>query len=202
MIAPASTSQSRRTRRAALIALTTLTLAGCSLTGASPERDKEWAEDPGSGKYYRPGVVLETTELLEEHFPELDGVQEATLAGGQFTDPYERVPIPAPDDYWWQAVLELGPAEVDQLLERLRAATSDGGGGVASEPDLLTDDEVSDALVPTIEEQISACPGGWIEVSEALTPDDHGNHTAAGDMIEMGALCEDTGQLMIAANDM
>ena len=199
---PAGTCRGRRTRRAALVALTALTLVGCSLLGTSPEREPEWAEDPGSGKYYRPGVVLETTDLLEEHFPELGGVQEATLAEGQFTDPYERVPIPAPDNYWWQAALELDPAAVDQLLERPPAAASDGGGGVASEPDTLTDDEVRDALVPTIEEQISACPGGWIDVPAALLTGDSSNHTAAGDMIEVAALCTDTAQLAIAAHDM
>lgn len=200
-MAPTSTGRGRRTRRAALVALTALAFAGCSLLGTSPEREPEWAEDPGSGKYYRPGVVLETTDLLEEHFPELDGVQEATLAEGQFTDPYERVPIPAPDNYWWQAALELDPAVVDQLLEKLPAAASDGGG-VASEPDLLTDDELRASLVPTIEEQISACPGGWIDVTEALPTGNSSNHTAAGDMIEVAALCADTAQLAIAANDM
>lgn len=138
---PASGSRGagRRARQAMLAGVTVLVLAGCGLLGTASEREPEWAKDPDSGKYYRPGVVLPSQDLLEEHFPTLEGVQEATLADGRFTDP---------------------------------------------------------------EEQISPCSSGWIEVEDALAHGGYEHRTAAGDMIQLAALCEDTAELVIAANDM
>lgn len=198
-------SAGRGSRRAALAApavLMVLVLAGCSLLSTAPEREPEWAEDPDSGKFYRPGVVLPSQDLLEEHFPELEGVQEATLADGRFTDPNERVPIPAPDDYWWQAAASLEDEQVDQLLRALEEPDASDGGGLAPEPPTHTDEEVRAIFVPTIEAEVSPCSDGWVAVGEVLGTEDYQHRTAGGDMIQLAALCADTAELVVAANDM
>lgn len=192
----------RRTRGASFAVLTVLVLAGCGLLGTGPEPEPEWAEDPDSGRFYRPGVVLPSLDLLQEHFPELAGVHGATLAEGRFTDPRERVPIPAPDDHWWQAAVPLEEGQIDHLLRPLEEPDASDGGGAVTAPQTLTDQEVRAVLVPTIEAEVAPCPGGWLPVTEGLAPESSGNHTAAGDMIELAALCEDTAELVIAANDM
>lgn len=182
-----------------LAVLTVLALTGCSLLGTSRGGDPEWAEDPDSGRFFRPEIVMQSTELLQEHFPTLGGVQQAALTEGRFTDPSERVPIPAPDDHWWQAAVELDEQEVDRLLAANGGEASDGGG--ASDAEQLSDDAVLTTVVPTIEDQINPCPGGWVEVGAALHPEGDGQRTAAGDMIEVAALCADSGQLAISARD-
>lgn len=192
----------RRARGALLAVPTVLLLAGCGLLGTATEQEPEWAEDPDSGKYYQPGVVLPTLDLVDEHFPELDGVQEATLTEGRFTDPDGRAPIPAPDDYWWQAALLLEDEQVEHLLRAVEEPDASDGGGIPASPDTLTDAVVREVLVPTIEAEAPSCPSGWIAVEDALAPDSAGSHTAAGDMIQLAALCEDTSTLVIAANDM
>lgn len=183
-----------------LAVLTMLALAGCGLLGTSRGGAPEWAEDPDSGRFYRPEIIMQSTEVLQEHFPALDGVQQAALTEGRFTDPGERVPIPAPDDHWWQAAVELDEQEVERLLAAHDGEASDGGG--ATDAELLSDEEVFTTVVPTIEDQITACPEGWIEVGAALHPGGEGQRTAAGDMIETAALCADTGQLVLSAHDM
>lgn len=200
---PASGSRGagRRTRQAMLAGVTVLVLAGCGLLGTASEREPEWAKDPDSGKFYRPGVVLPSQDLLEEHFPTLEGVQDATLADGRFTDPEERMPMPAPDDYWWQAAVSLGKEDAGRLADAAtKTGASDGGGSLS--PVRLSDQEVREILVPTIEEQISPCSSGWIEMEGALAHGGYEHRTAAGDMIQLAALCEDNAELVIAANDM
>lgn len=209
---PASGSRGAgpRARQVMLAGVTVLVLAGCGLLGTAPERDSEWAKDPQSGKFFRPGVVLPSQDLLEEHFPELDGVQEATLTDGRFTDPDQRMPMPAPDDHWWQAAVSLAEEDAGRLANAAAEGAADGaaegeasdGGGSSPSPGSLSDQEVREILVPTIEERISPCPSGWIDVGGALAPGGDGHRTAAGDMIQLAALCEGTAELVIAANDM
>lgn len=195
----------RRARQVMLAGVTVLVLAGCGLLGTAPERESEWAKDPQSGKFFRPGVVLPSQDLLEEHFPELDGVQEATLTDGRFTDPDQRMPMPGPDDYWWQAAVSLAEEDAGRLADAAAEGAAEGeapDGGSSPSPGSLSDQEVREILVPTIEERISPCSSGWIDVGGALAPGGDGHRTAAGDMIQLAALCEDTAELVIAANDM
>lgn len=157
--------------------------------------------DEASERYFRPDLVGHSPELVEEHFPVLEGVEAVTVAEGRFTDPYERVPIPAQDDYWWQAVIELEPAQVDELVSATAAAgASDHGGADAPEP--VTEDEVLDALVPTLEGEVQDCPGGWVDVSPALAQEKGPDVSDAGDLLELTAVCAGGLQLLTSARDM
>ncbi|WP_341854739.1 hypothetical protein [Brachybacterium sp. GPGPB12] len=131
----------------------------------------------------------------------LETMGAVTVAEGRFTDPYERVPFPAQDDYWWQAVIELEPAQVDELVSATAAAgASDHGGAGAPEP--VSEDEVLDALVPTLEGEVQDCPGGWVDVSPALAQEKGPDVSDAGDLLELTAVCAGGSQPLTSARDM
>jgi hypothetical protein len=192
-----------RARAAAAAALVAVLLGGCGvLVGGGGDRgEPEWVHDADSKRYYRPGLVVQSTELVEEHFPVLGTPGSVTVAEGRFTDPYERAPIPAPDDYWWQAVIEL---ELSQV-ERLRGATADSGTsdiGGAEAPEPVADEQVLAELVPSLEGELQDCAGGWVDVTPALTEPGYADRSAAGDGIELAVVCEGGTQLLTSAHDM
>src|SRR5699024_3872280 len=103
-------SRDRRPAPRALAAsLALLVVLSCCRFGGTDRGEPEWEHDAEAERYYRPGLVLQGPELLEEHFPSLAEATPRALAEGRFTDPAERVPIPAPDDHWWQAVVQRSP---------------------------------------------------------------------------------------------
>ena len=201
---PSPRGTARRTTARALTGavLAALLLSGCGLLdGGAEERDPEWVLDEASERYFRPGLVMHSPELVEEHFPVLETMGAVTVAEGRFTDPYERVPFPAQDDYWWQAVIELEPAQVDELVSATAAAgASDHGGAGAPEP--VSEDEVLDALIPTLEGEVQDCPGGWVDVSPALAQEKGPDVSDAGDLLELTAVCAGGSQLLTSARDM
>lgn len=201
---PSPRGTARRTTARALTGalLAAALLGGCGPMGGDTDRDEpEWVRDEPSERYFRPDLVVHSPELVEEHFPVLEGVGAVTIAEGRFTDPYERVPFPAQDDYWWQAVIELEPEQVDELLSgAAAAAASDHGGAGAPEP--ITEDEVLDALVPTLEGEVQDCPGGWVDVSPALAQEKGPDVSDAGDLLELTAVCAGGSQLLTSARDM
>lgn len=199
---PRSTARRRTARALTGALLAAALLGGCGLGGADTDRDEpDWVRDEASERYYQPDLVGHSPELVEEHFPVLEGVGAVTIAEGRFTDPYERVPFPAQDDYWWQAAIELEPAQVDELVSATAAAgASDHGGADAPEP--VTEDEVLDALVPTLEGEVQDCPGGWVDVSPALAQEKGPDGSDAGDLLELTAVCAGGSQLLTSARDM
>ncbi|MGP9538658.1 hypothetical protein ACT3SP_11645 [Brachybacterium sp. AOP43-C2-M15] len=194
---------SRRASTLALLVLASSALTCCSLRGGDGDRGREpeWALDEDSDRYYRPGLVVQTPDLVHEHFPTLEDPGPVTIADGQFTDPEGRELIPAQDDYWWQATVQLEPAQVEELLESAAASgASDLDGSDA--PETVSEDELLAVLVPTIEGELAPCEGDWISVEPALSRDDTSGITEAGDMLELAVVCEGGDQLVISARDM
>lgn len=191
-----------RARTAAAAALVAVLLGGCGVLGGGTDRgEPEWVRDPDSERYYRPGLVVQSTELVEEHFPVLEDPGPTTIAEGRFTDPSERVPIPAPDDHWWQAVIELEPPQVRELLDATAASgASDLGGAEAPEP--VTEEQVLAELVPTLEGELEDCAGGWVDVMPALAQESGTNISDAGDLLDLAVACTDGTQLVTSARDM
>jgi hypothetical protein len=184
---------------AALLAAAMLT--GCGLVGGTDRRDPEWAHDEGSGRYYRPGLVMQSADLVEEHFPMLAEHGPVAAVDGRFTDPDERVPFPAQDDYWWQAAVRLEPDQVEALLAASAAAGASDLGG-ADEPRTVPAAEVREVLVPTLEAGLEPCEEDWVPVMPALTRTGSSNVSEAGDLLELTVLCEDAGVLVTSARDM
>jgi hypothetical protein len=198
----------RPAARGILAAAALLSLTGClSLGDGDGQREQETAglpvEDPDSGRFYFPDALpeAEATAVLAEHLPALPPAAALTVHDGQYTDPAERVPLPAQDDYWWQAVVELESAEVAELLEIMRSTgTSDGGGLYDEAPS--TDDDLLTTIVPPLEELIGSCPAGWVDVTGAFTEDGYPDRSAGGDLLQEVRVCEGGTQLIIAATDM
>lgn len=111
------------------------------------------------------------------------------------------MPIPAPDDYWWQAVIELEPSQVDELLTATAATgASDLGGAEAPGP--VAEEEILAELVPTLEGEMQDCPGGWVDVMPALVQESGTNISDAGDLLDLTVVCADGTQLITSARDM
>lgn len=186
---------------AALICLSAAVLTSCGGLGGSPqEQGDQCVHDEDSERWFLPGSLTGSSELVAEHLPTLQTSSGLTLIDGQFTDPHERVPLPAQDDYWWQAVVTLAPAEVEKLATTAQAVAASGSiGGV---PERLDDGELRSAIVGSLEEEISPCPAEWLTVTPVLTQPGYANRTAAGDGLEVLAICPGGDQLIVSAFDM
>lgn len=176
-------------------ALGVLLLGGCALIPGGDRDEPDWVYDEESARYYRPDLVSQSTELVEEHFPTLGEVAPVTIADGRFTDPADRAPIPAPDDYWWQAVIELDAEQRDAMIAR---AEGTAGALTALEP--VTPETIGAILIPTLDGEVEDCPGGWVDVQPGLAQS--ANISAAGDMLELTVVCVDGTQLVTSALDM
>jgi len=176
--------------------LLALSLSAClpGLSSGEGRTEEEWALDEPSGLYYRPDLIAQSADPVEEHFPRLTDIAAVRWTDGRVTDPQGRAPIPAPDDGWWQAAIDLGPEGVGEL----GAAASDGGGDAA----VLEESALREQIVPTVEHYVEECPGPWKDVTGALSRAGSANVSEAGDLIALAALCEDTGQLVTSARDM
>ncbi|GAB4096995.1 hypothetical protein GCM10028787_24700 [Brachybacterium horti] len=181
--------------------LTAALLTGCDLLGGTDREVDDWSYDEDSDRYYRPGQVTHSPDLVDEHVPVLEDVAAVTIAEGRFTDPAEREPIPAPDDYWWQAVIELEPTQVDELLTATAAAgASDHGGAASADP--VPEEDVLTTLVPSLEGEVQDCPGGRVDVTSALARDSGTNISDAGDLLDLAVVCAGGTQLITSARDM
>lgn len=169
----------------ALLAAAVLALPACT---AGPQRPaQEWTRDEDSGLYYREGLVAQSDDPIREHLPELTGYSAVTWTDGRLTDPEGREALPAPDDAWWQAVVDLEPEEAAQLSG-------------AAPP--VGEDEVRARIVPPLEQALRPCTGTWQDVTTALAAEGTTDITAAGDLLDLAVLCPDTGQLVLDARDM
>lgn len=190
------TMHRRRAPRALCSALALLVvLSGCGF-GGTGRSHPEWEHDADSGRYYRPGHVLQGPELLEEHYPALAEASPRALTEGRYTDPGERVPIPAPDDHWWQAVVQLSPEEAEAL--RSEAASEEGGDALEAVPE----SELLALLVPPLEGELEPCGSGWLSVGPALARHGSTDLSEAGDLIELAALCPSSDQVVTSSTDM
>ncbi|MFC7457287.1 hypothetical protein ACFQS2_08825 [Brachybacterium sp. GCM10030267] len=200
---PTGPRRGGRVPRAVALVLVTVSLGGCGLfgeggRGAAPTPG--WEHDESSDRYYVPGEVSHSTDLVDEHFPGLAEVTAVSVAEGRFTDPDERVPIPAPDDYWWQAVIELPPGEAARLVAETRAQQASDGGDYSTLAQTMSEGELLAVMVPALEPEISPCPGDWISVHPAVI--ESSNTTVAGDLLEAAVVCEGGEQLLTSARDM
>ncbi|MGY5764095.1 hypothetical protein ACXET9_02695 [Brachybacterium sp. DNPG3] len=196
--ADAAASAAPAVRRALLglsaLCLAAAGLAGCTMPtgGTDPDGDTGWALDEDSGRYYRTGLLELSSGTVREHFPSLTGLGTVTFADGSFTEPGGREILPAQDDYWWQARVELDPAVVAALIE-----------DSSSDAETIPDETLRLALVPTLEQGLPACPDGWVSVADGLAEDTaSSDHSAAGDAIEVAAVCPGGDELVLALHDM
>jgi len=185
-------------RTFAATALAALLLSSCAMLNDTT-REPEWVHDEDLDVYFQPDLATDSPDLVEEHFPMLGEVGEVTVQDGQFTDPHGREVIPAPDDYWWQATIELAPEAVEELITEAGPASGTGG---QKPPETLNAEEVRAGLVGPLEERIEDCQGNWIDATPALTETGYANRSAGGDMIELAAVCEGGTQLVTSARDM
>ncbi len=185
-------------RTFAATALAALLLSSCAMLNDTT-REPEWVHDEDLDVYFQPDLATDSPDLVEEHFPMLGEVGAVTVQNGQFTDPHGRQVIPGPDDYWWQASIELEPEQVQELIAE---AGPTSGTGEQKPPETLTVEEVRAGLIGPLEERLEDCAGDWIDASPALTEPGYAHRTVAGDMITLAAVCEGGTQLVIGARDM
>ena len=194
----------RRSRPGVAVLIAALLLGGCTLVGGGEEQrssDPDWLYDEEAERYVARDSVQDLDGPVREHFPSLGEVGTVVFVEGQFTDPHERFPFPAQDDYWWQSVTELEPEQVDTLIaQTLATGASDLGG--ADAPETLPESQVRALMVGPLESEIEDCDGDRIDVTPALTESGYANRSAAGDMIELAVVCEGGTQLVSSARDM
>ena len=194
----------RRSRPGVAVLIAALLLGGCTLVGGGEEQrssDPDWLYDEEAERYVARDSVQDLDGPVREHFPSLGEVGTVVFVEGQFTDPHERFPFPAQDDYWWQSVTELEPEQVDTLIaQTLATGASDLGG--ADAPETLPESQVRALMVGPLESEIEDCDGDRIDVTPALTEPGYANRSAAGDMIELAVVCEGGTQLVSSARDM
>lgn len=193
-------------------------LSGCSLLdagagaggrGSSPDPETP-VQDPVSERWYAPAEISQDPDGIAEHFPDLE-VDTATWVDGQFTDPGERAPLPAPDDYWWQAVMEVGQETAAQLAADALAAVDESGAvdpeplsGQESAMNAATGTRADDSVLQTVlidqlDAEAGSCPDGWILVHDLIAAEDGGSlrATAEGMVISAAAVCEGEGLLVV-----
>ena len=194
----------RRSRPGVAVLIAALLLGGCTLVGGGEEQrssDPDWLYDEEAERYVARDSVQDLDGPVREHFPSLGEVGTVVFVEGQFTDPHERFPFPAQDDYWWQSVTELEPEQVDTLIaQTLATGASDLGG--ADAPETLPESQVRALMVGPLESEIEDCDGDRIDVTPALTEPGYASRSAAGDMIELAVVCEGGTQLVSSARDM
>ena len=176
-------------------ALTATVLAGCGLLGGDRSADEDWAHDAQSERYYPRDLLSQSEDQVREHFPALGDPDSVTMTEGRFTDPHGRAPLPGPDDYWWQAVIDLDAEQRDELIAQAVGTT---GALEALEP--VTPEAIEAVLVPTLEGELEDCAGGWVDVSPALAQSS--GVSEAGDLLELTAVCVHGTQLVTSARDM
>lgn len=199
----------RAARGAAALTAVVLALSGCVPMLGTPSRTpsagpEDPVQDQVTQRWYAPIDVTEDPTAIQAQFPQLDEISGISV-DGRITDPYERVPIPVPDDYWWQAVIVIG---TDQVAE-LSAAAAAAGSSYGVDEEVLTgegtstmnepagtradDSVIRGALMAPLEEQAGSCEGGWILLGDLFHAEDVPSppaRTADHLMITMAAVCE------------
>lgn len=176
-------------------------------------------QDPVTERWYTPSDLVDGTEMIHEQFPDLE-VQSGKSIAGRFTDPHDRMPIPAQDDYWRQSVIVVGTETVTELVAAAQAAAASDAGGGEAEAEPLTgegthpmnspagtraDDEViRGVLVAPLEEEAGECGSDWILLGESFTADPGDTIrpvTSDGLVITMSAVCEGGDRIVVDARE-
>lgn len=169
-----------------------LLLAACA---PEPERDEPaWVHDQQANLYYLPGDASTKLDELDDDLPALADAPAGTWIDGRFTDPHAREWIPAQDDYWVQAVVELDPAQAAELVTR-----------EGDDPATVEAVEVRAAAVAPVEEVMADCEEDWVAI-DPLTPlgeeSTTTNLTPTGMMVSTAAACPGTGQVVVELRQM
>lgn len=204
-----------------LAATAGLLLVGCGPFEGLPERSPTSdpaapVQDLATGRWFSPEAVTEESTGMQERLPQVE-VTSGIALEGQFTDPHDRVPIPAQDDYWWQAVVVVGQEQVAQLIGEAHAAAASDGGGEEEPltgPDADTanapagtraeDSVVQGRVMGPLEEAAGTCPTDWILLHSTFTADESDTIrpvTADGLVIVMAAVCEGGDRIVVDARE-
>lgn len=204
---------------AVLTAAGALVLTGC-VTGIGTEQRQPTADpsdpvqDAVTHRWYTPAEVTEDPAAITAKLPQLQVTGGISL-DGRFTDPYDRVPVPTPDDYWWQAVVVVGEEHVAEMIDRASAATASDGGGdgevltgegtsTMNEPagTRADDSVISGVLMGPLQEQVGQCPTDWILLGNTFTADEtYTNSPVTADrlVITTAAVCEGGDRIVVDA---
>lgn len=172
-----------------------LLLAACA---PEPERDETaWVHDQQANLYYLPEDASTELDELDDDLLALADASTGTWIDGRFTDPHAREWIPAQDDYWIQAVVELEPAQAEELVAR-----------AGENPTAVEAEEVRAAIVAPVEEAMTDCDEDWVAI-DPLTPLDTDeeestttNLTPTGMMVSTAVACPGTGQVIVELRQM
>lgn len=189
------TSSTRRRGAAclALAALAAAVLAGCDDGGAGPrDADDGWRYDMAAGVYYQVDGLSSDPGLLRARLPALGPDVEGSWIEGRRTNPHDRVPIPAQDDYVWQTVAVVGPARTAELVAK--RATTDTG------QDVVSDAELRRELVAPLEGSAGMCPRGWAPV-QAGTPEAPSRTAEGSDWISLAVACPGGDRVVVLTHD-
>lgn len=207
----------KRTRRGApaLALALILVLAACDLTGGSRP---SFEQDAPTGKYYEPAKVDRTAAGVTVQLPDLP-VEGAVSLEGRFSDPDQRAPIPAQDDHWWQAVVELSPEQSAKMLQAATTAASKPGAGQPHENegddahldnagpmDTADDAAIRARIVAPLESALpEQCGEDWVLLGTA-SPElgdevGFGQRLAGGDILVVAALCPGKDVLALDAHE-
>lgn len=202
---------------AVLAAAGALVLTGC-VTGIGTEQRQPTADpsdpvqDAVTHRWYTPAEVTEDPAAITAKLPQLQ-VTGGIYLDGRFTDPSDRVPVPAQDDYWWQAVIVVGEEQVAGLIDKaFAAAASDGGGegvvltgegtGTMNEPagTRADDSVIRGVLMDPLQSQAGQCPTDWILLGNTFTADEtYTNSPVTADrlVITTAAMCEGGDRIVV-----
>lgn len=187
-------------RRGVPAALVGILAAQLLLAACAAEREPDeptWVHDQQADLYYLPEDASTELDELDDDLPALADASTGTWIDGRFTDPHAREWIPAQDDYWIQAVVELEPAQAEELVAR-----------AGENPTAVEAEEVRAAIVAPVEEAMTDCDEDWVAI-DPLTPLDTDeeestttNLTPTGMMVSTAVACPGTGQVIVELRQM
>lgn len=187
-------------RRGIPAALVGILAAQLLLTACVPEPERDepaWVHDQQADLYYLPEDASTELDALDDDLPALADAPTGTWIDGRFTNPEGREGIPAQDDYWVQAVVELDPAQAEALVAR-----------EGDDPATVEAEDLRTGIVAPVEEAMTDCDEDWVAI-DPLTPLDTDeeestttNLTATGMMVSTAVACPGTGQVIVELRQM
>lgn len=181
---------------AAALVLTSSACGGVTLRDPTEKVVEEKVGDPPTTVYYRAGSLDTTQAVVDARLPRLAG-GEAHWVEGQFTDPGDRVPMPAQDDYWWQAVVRVSPAKAREFIRGTSPAQVPPESGTDG---VLTDAQVRAQIVRPLQGPAGTCNDHWRAVTVG-NPEKPEYTVQGGDYISVAAACEATGVVVVSTHD-
>lgn len=182
-----------------------LLLAACGPATREDRGAPEVIHDEEAGGYYTEEYVTTDLSLLDGELAGVPVTATGVLVEGQFTDPADRVPIPAPDDYWIHAAIDVDPAVAGDLVDAAVPVGGEGPVGEGDPADPVPVAEITPLLVDPVEQAMRDCPGGWFTV-DPLTPPgeedtDGKHHTTTGLRVSATFACRGGDQVLVAMHE-